>query len=272
MTTITTERMMTKDEAQQCDSEITKGTDDWFHTVGPKMIAMREREGFRALGFKTFGDYCKHLDKRFDHRHTVKRLIDRTEVEANLQRPVVAQHAYALAKLPTADAQRYVYAQVLMKFENPTEQNIETQVDKWFRENAPHAKRGRRDDKEGWTTGDLEDDEELSKALDRVEEVYSRADRRAIQDGTIGLSRKDIIGLSKFHASKMREVQYLIMVNHWDLADSMKFINKSPDSDTTAGELHNYCLSTAGFFYTCSINGFDHTVKACKALTSKIKK
>jgi len=134
-----------------------------------------------------------------------------------------------------------------------------------LRKHAPEEKKNGHNDSDGWTCADLEEDGELANALDRIEKVYGAGDRKAIQNGTIGLSRKDIIALAAFHESKMKEVHYLIMANHWDVARAMKFINEQPGGDTTIHELQNHCLATVGFYYTCSVEGFDISVKASKA-------
>ena len=119
------------------------------------------------------------------------------------------RHALALARLPSPEAQREVYEAVKTEFEKPAERNYETYVDRWLRKHAPEEKKNGHNESDGWTCADLEEDGELSNALDRIEKVYGAGDRKAIQKGTIGLSRKDIIALAAFHESKMKEVHYL---------------------------------------------------------------
>jgi hypothetical protein len=95
----------------------------------------------------------------------------------------------------------------------------------------------------------LEADPEVAEALNRIEEVYGHKDRKAIQDGTIGLSRKDIIALSAFHESRMKAVHYLLIVNRWDLARALKFVNTVPNGKTTVHELQNHCLGTPALLH-----------------------
>ena len=64
MNTQITTVLMTKQEAQQIDAQIIELTGHYVDKVGPVLLEMREREGWRALGFKTWTDYCKHVDKR----------------------------------------------------------------------------------------------------------------------------------------------------------------------------------------------------------------
>jgi hypothetical protein len=182
------------------------------------------------------------------------------------------RHALALARLPTPEAQREVFETVKKNYAKPIQQNYETGVDAWFRDHdKPLSLGNKRSDKEGWHSTEVEQDNELSDAFDRIEEVYGHKDRKAIQDGTIGLTRKDIIALAAFHTTKMRQVHYLIMGHHWDVGRAMKFVNSTPSADTTVHELQNHCLSTPGFYYTCSVEEFDIQIKACKALANKAK-
>jgi len=270
-TQITTAAMMTKQEAQAKERQIIELTSRYISDVGPILLEMRDREGWRALGFKTWTDFCKHLQGRSEVH--VMRLAQKAEVERNVQAQLPMRHALALARLKESEAQREVFNEVKSNIATPVERNYQTYVDRWIRKHecdAPRRSGNGRDDSDGWTKGDLDEDGELSAALDRIETVYSSGERRAIQNGTIGLSRKDIIGLAAFHASKIKEVRNLIMSNHWDLATAMKFVSSTPSDTDKILELHNHCLATPGLCYTISINGFDHQVKACKAITNKI--
>jgi hypothetical protein len=264
---------MTKAEAEALDERILGATDNWYRNVAPLVMEMRERQGYVALGFKTFQEYCAHIDDRLGTADSVKRVVQRAEVEAITGAELPARHAWALARLPSHEAIQMVFGQVQDEFDNPVERNYITYVDRWYRDNEKAIRKGKRkdkDDSDGWTRADLEADPEVAEAFDVIERVYGRADRKAIQDGTIGLSRKDVIALSAFHPSKMKQVHYLIMANHWDVARAMKFVNSTPSADTTVHELQNHCLGTAGLYYTCSVEGFDISVRACKALSHKI--
>jgi hypothetical protein len=265
-----TVRIMNTSEAEATDARIVAHSDDWYRSVAPLLIEMREREGYKALGYETFRDYCATIDKRVSH-NTVLRLVHRAEVESNLGVELPLRHAMVLARLPTAEAMQEVFDKVKKDFEKPLERNYETYVDRWFRDHEKSAATGRKkSDSDGWTRAELEDDPELSESFDRIGEVYGHKDRLAIQQGTVGLSRRDIIALAAFHESRMKAVHYLIMVNRWDVARALKFINDTPGDKTTIHELQNHCLGTPGFYYTCSVGGFDIQIKACKALAHKV--
>lgn len=265
------ERMMTKHEAEAVDARILGYSDDFYRQVAPLVLEMKDREGYVALGYDSFNEYCRSLDeRRLGHTMQTKRLLDRAEVEANLGVELPAQHAYVLARLPNAEAQQQVFDFVKRDFPKPLERNYETYVDRWFRDNDKHAPTTKKGE-DGWTRGDLEADPELAHALDRIEEVYGHQDRKAVQDGTTGHSRKDIIALSAFHESRMKAIHYLVIGKHWDVAKAFKFVNAIPTSQTKIEEIHNHVLAAPGFYYTFSVNGVDYTAKACHALQTKIK-
>lgn len=274
------EPKFTKQQAEALDAQILAAGENiakhWKRDVAPIVLRMEKGDGHVALGFKTFGEYLRDLDKRFSHEMVLKRLRDQAHVEENLGVELPARHTYVLAKLPTADAQREVFKEAMDEYQKPIERNYLTLVERWFKKNkkgkgskrVPSVKKNTDD---GWSDADLEEDSELATALDRIEKAYGRADRRSIQDGTIGLSRKDIIALSAFHVSKMQEVHYLIMGNHWDVETAMKFVNETVERRDLVEVLLNHCIGTRGLYYTCSVDGFDISVKACTALEKKIK-
>jgi len=261
--------MLTKQEAQEKHARIIKLTGQYINEVGPIALEMREREGWRALGFKNWTDYCHHVGGQVSAVN-VMRLAQKAGIEQNVQASLPMRHALALARLPLPEAQREVFEKVKKDFPKPIERNYETYVDRWFREHdKPTDTSGKSED--GWTRSQVDADEDLSHALDRIEEVYGHADRKAIQNGTIGLTRKDIIALASFHESRMKAIHYLIMANHWDVARALRFVNSTPTSQTKLEEIHNHVLASPGFYYTWSINGIDYQAKACHALANKAK-
>jgi hypothetical protein len=266
---IATKVMMTKQEAQEKDAQIIKLSGDYIDVVGPTALEMREREGWRALGFKTWTDYCKHVDKRISAVN-VMRLAQKAEVEQNVQARLAMRHALQLVRISDPEGQREVYAEVTKAFEKPQELNYETYVETWLNAHKQSTRvKGQRGGH--WVDSDLEDDPELAKAFDKIQEVYGAGDRKAFQEGTIGWTRKDIVGLANFQVSKMKEVHYLIMETHWDLARCFKFANQQLDRRDRIEKLLSRCLLTSELCYACSVDGYDIQINACPALSSKIK-
>src|SRR6266496_795330 len=148
ITQTTTQAMMTKQEAQAKHGQIVALSCQYVDKVGLIALEMREREGWRALGFKNWTDYCQNVDKEISGVH-VLRLAQKAEVERNIQACLPMRHALALAQIPSPEAQGEVFAAVTAEYEKPLEQNYKTYVDRWFRENAPEAARKSRDHNEG---------------------------------------------------------------------------------------------------------------------------
>src|SRR6266576_1426827 len=97
-----TQPIMTKQEAQEKDAQIIDLTSRYMSDAGPILLEMREREGWRALGHKSWTDYCKHLQGRSEVH--VMRLAQKAEVERNVQAPLPMRHALQLGRLPNAEA------------------------------------------------------------------------------------------------------------------------------------------------------------------------
>src|SRR5437879_6887211 len=98
-----TQPMMTKQEAQEKEKQIIDLTNRYISDVGPILLEMRDREGWRALGFESWTDYCKHLQGRSEVH--VMRLAQKAEVEKNIHVPLPMRHALQLVRLPSSEAQ-----------------------------------------------------------------------------------------------------------------------------------------------------------------------
>jgi hypothetical protein len=253
-------------------------TDQWeakfFNThanAGMILLKIREERGWSAKGFKSFSDYCKSLDEKMGARKAYY-LTDQAEVNRSLSvatgRHVELPMAHALALKPLQPDQR------LLAFQEATAGKEDAKpTAKVFERAARHVapaapkkkRKAERDDSDGWTKEDLEKDEPLSNALKILAGAWGSVDVKAVQNGTIGLSRGDILLLAKQSRPELLEVQDLIMGNRWSAAQALKFITTMPDENSTLEEMQNYCLSTKGKFFEATINGFTHTVKANKA-------
>src|SRR5207245_2587349 len=107
--------------------QIIEFTCQYIDKVGPIALEMREREGWLTLGFKSWTDYCHHVDKQISAVH-VMRLAQKAEVERNVQAPLPIRHALQLARLKQPEAQREVYEAVKTEFEKPIERNYDTYI------------------------------------------------------------------------------------------------------------------------------------------------
>jgi hypothetical protein len=121
-----------------------------------------------------------------------------------------------------------------------------------------------------WTIEDLKKDEELLAAFKAIDAVYGHDDTKAIRNGTMGFRKIDVLLLAKVPEKKMREMQDLIMANHWTPKECIDFLGSMPTEESTVENLQNWCLSTKGKFYTADIGGFTITCKANRAITRGI--
>ena len=89
--------MMTEQEARQIINEIRLGIFD----VGKKLLELKEREGWRALGYKTWRE-CAQME--FGYKQSrVYQLLEAAEIERNIstivEKPIPESHLRPLASL-----------------------------------------------------------------------------------------------------------------------------------------------------------------------------
>jgi hypothetical protein len=262
---------LTKSEAEALHQEIVSGARSFAEQTSFKLLRMDRERGWEALGHKSFRDYAEAvrgevgLSSMYNWR-------DWAEVNDNLSRAtektvrLPLTHALVLKDLEP-DEQLLAFNEATKGDEEakPTEKVFERAAKKVAPAKPKKRKAATRDDSDGWTKEDLEKDEPLAAALKTLGSVWGLADVKAVQNGTIGLSRGDILLLAKQSRPELLEVQDLIMGNRWSAAQALKFITTMPDENSTLEEMQNYCLSTKGKFFEATINGFTHTVKANKA-------
>jgi ribosomal protein L24 len=82
MTIATTERPARTDMGRQEAEEITKAIKDNFDSLGKMLIEVRERKGYRALGYTSLESYC--LTEFGKGRSRVYQLIEEAEIEAGI--------------------------------------------------------------------------------------------------------------------------------------------------------------------------------------------
>jgi hypothetical protein len=100
--------------------------------------------------------------------------------------------------------------------------------------------------------------------------VYGKEERMAIQDGIIGLPRKEVLALAKLYAPTMEKIRHLILANRWGVAESVAFANDMATDKSTVAQLKNWCLTTKGLYWTGTFEGFEITVKATTAVKRKL--
>jgi hypothetical protein len=264
---------MSKAEAQDIFNRVITNTVTYKRENGVLLFRLDKERGWEALGYKSWRECALEMGTQMGiQQSTVYNLRDWAEVNDNLSRgtgkvvQLPEMHALALKDLqPEQQVLAFTEATAGREDQRPAAIVFERAARK-VAPAAPKKKRkAQRDDSDGWTKEDLEKDEALAAALKTLGSVWGLADLKAVQNGTIGLSRADILLLAKQSRPELLEVQDLIMGNRWSAAQALKFITTMPDENSTLEEMQNYCLSTKGKFFEATINGFTHTVKANKA-------
>lgn len=239
-----------------------------FHDVGSALLVIRDEKLHRAK-HKTFDEYCK--EKWGFERAYAYRLIDSSKVVANIKGstftkaigdrmpplPTTERQTRALKAAP-AEKQAEIWNQVVEQAgdSEPDASAIEKIVKKLTPKKEPAAS--------GWTKEALKQDAELAAAFATIEKVFGK-NTIQIQRGAIeSMKRSDVILLSKLPPKKMEEIQNLIMGNHWSTKRALEFINDMPTPTSTLEDMANWCLATKGLYFTATIEGFEHSVRALR--------
>lgn len=234
---------------------------------------IHERKGYLHLGCKTFDDYTERVENDYGiSQRTVYRWMDRVKVETALKnrtgRQITLPLSHATVLAPLVETPELVEEAFTGAAGN--EGKLKRIVDRLLSKLRPAKKTRQQLAKgtDGWTDDEL--DTELSDALDKIENVYGKEDRKAIQNGTIGLPRKDIVTLAKMYAPTMEKLQHLIIAKHWGVDRALKFANDCADEQSSVEELINWCLTTKGLYWTGSFGGFEISVKATTAVKKRL--
>lgn len=271
MDNLTTGRL-TKDEAQQLEDLIIQGATTFAEETGPMLLRMRDERGWEALGHKSFKEYAATLQDKMGISSAYN-YLNAADVNASLSKStgrvvkLPLRHALALKDLEPE--------QRLLAFNEATSGGQEVRPsEKVFARAAskvaPAKSKKRKastasDHTDGWTKDDLAKDQELAIAFGQLRGLYGDSDAKAIQNGTIGYRRADVIQLSKLPKPKLMEIQDLVFANRWTPKECLEFLGKMPDKYSTVEELQNYALATKGKFFTADIEGFTITCKANRA-------
>ena len=184
-TTQITTSVMTKLEAQEKHAQIIELSGQYIDRVGPIALEMREREGWVHSASRTGPTTAiTSRPNKCSKRHA---LSSKGRGQQNVQSALRMRHALVLARLPSPEAQQEVFEKVKKDFVKPLERNYEPYVDRWFRDHDKANSKGANDVKGGLALTEVEEDSELSDALNRIEKVYgprpqsdSRRDDRAL--------------------------------------------------------------------------------------------
>lgn len=264
--------VMTKTEAEAAHRKVGQTLVRAGRDMGGLLLDMHDRQGYKALGCSSFDAYIKKIEEDFGgSRRSVYRWMGLIQVERALhaitgeQVQLPLRHALALSPLvEKPDLLLEAYQQG-----TGSEVKIKAVVERLMPSKST-TKAQRDEGKAGWTKEDLEGDKELRDALDKIQSIYGKEARMAIQNGVMGMPKSEVLNLAKPYAPTMAKLEHLIFANRWTVAKSLAFLNDMPTDQSTVTDLKNYCLTTKGLYWTGSFNGFDISVKATTAVKRKI--
>jgi hypothetical protein len=263
---------MTKAEAEATHQKIGQVLVRAGRDIGALCLDMRDRRGYEALGCKTFEDYInKKVTADFGGaQRSIYNYMAWVEVEralhASTGKYVQVPLRYALVMYPVREKPELL----LEAYEKAdSEQLLKVVVGRLL----PKPKSKKQRDKtgeEGWTKEDLESDTELRNALDKIQDVYGKEARMAIQNGIVVMPRREVLELAKVYAPTMLKIERLILANRWSVKESVAFVNDSATETSTVEELINWCLTEKSLHWVGTFGGFEITVKATPAAKKKI--
>jgi hypothetical protein len=243
--------------------------------MGGMLLDMHNQKGYESLGCNTFESYLKKVEEDYGgSARSVYNWMGVVEVERALQavngsspEPLSLRVAMALHPLldqPTLLLEAYTKGA-------GSESRIKAVVERLMPPKAVSKKAKDKTGKGGWTKEDLESDTELKEALSKIQSVFGKEKREAIQNGILAMPKKDVLTLAKLYAPTMEKLEHLIFANRWPLAKSMAFLNDMPTDQSTVADLKNYCLTTKGLYWTGGFSGFEISVKATTAVKKKLE-
>jgi hypothetical protein len=263
---------MGKSDAERLHQRVGQCLERTGQELGSLLLSMFDHQGWKALGCSTFEAYLKKVENDFGgSRRSIYAYMEAARVERALYRVTGAAPKLsikrALVLYPLLEKPDLLLEAFQEGVDAP-EAKLRCVVDRLLP--APTTKKQRDKGKEGWTKEDVAEDKELRDALDKIQSVYGKEERMAIQDGIIGLPRKEIFALAKLYAPTMEKIRHLILANRWGVAESVAFANDMATDKSTVAQLKNWCLTTKGLYWTGVFDGFEITVKATTAVRRKV--
>ncbi len=264
--------MMGKADAERLHQRVGQCLERTGQELGSLLLSIFDHQGWKALGCSTFEVYLKKVEDDFGgSRRSIYAYMEAARVERALYRvtgaPPKLSIKRALVLYPLLEKPDLLL-EAFQKGVDAPEAKLRTVVSRLLP--APTTKKQRDKGKEGWTKEDVAEDKELRDALDKIQSVYGKEAREAIQNGIIGLPRHEILALAKLYAPTMEKIQHLIMANRWGVDESVAFANDMATDKSTVTDLINRCLTTKDLYWTGTFGGFEVSVKATTAVRKKL--
>jgi len=248
MSTTPAIQLMNKTEARETVTQINL-------SVNKAAILIHElynREGWKALGYTSWSDCAS---KEFEHSRTqVVRLLDEVNIRQKIADvPMGASlPERAIRELKSVPAEQIgPVLEVAMDTakkkgrEVPTAKEVHEAAAPVIQEAKAAAQ----------PVSPVTDDKHLA----RIAKVCGKETRKAIENGTVTMSRKEVEAFAGQTDEIMEAIKELVMISRWPVAKAVRFISRMPDEKTNVLDLIHLCIA-AGGLYEATVNGFDFKV------------
>jgi len=236
-----------------------------FTAVGKALLQIREEKLYR-LYYKSFEEYCR--DRwALEHSHAYE-LMRSAEVSRNLETSAIAEvlptREYQICALTSLSPEQQIKAWTQAVAETgtgkaPTGDLVRRVVARM----KTHMSKERRQNKlaEGWTEEELKTDANLLEAFDLIQKAYGKEETDLIKKGIVQLARADLLFLGRQTPAVLNEIHDLVVGKRWTPRDAVRFLSRTPDEDTTVGDLQNYALASKAKYFKAVINRFEVTCR-----------
>lgn len=247
---------LTPDEAQEYDQRIDRNVIE----TGELLLAMKNRRGYEALGFGTWQEYC---DAHGQSRSYAHRLMEAAEVSKRVGKAIPESHARELANVPE-EKQAGVYEKAEAVAAKEQREVTAKDVGKAAakvkpKSSAASSSKSAPAPREPGHP-DYKTDEELKDAIERISDLCGNRNlKKALIDGTVDLTRSQIVHWADQKDGQLVDMEKLITVNKWTPQEAKRFLDEVPDESTRCGKLHNLAIAQNGVTEV-TIDGFTHFV------------
>lgn len=211
---------MTKAEAIASEKII----DACFETGGAELKNFHDRRGWAAFGFKSWEAYA--LQKYGLKRARVFQLLDEAKIAEEIDDK--AQSGRTLRALKGAPKGQRKKALAQAQEEHATETPTEKQVSETVKKNWGKSGVKKSKPKPKSISEQAVDDDDLKKALGILGGTCNRGFRKAIEEGTVEMTRNDVVKLAEQDDETMIQAEKLLSVNRWKLSRCLSFLSKMP--------------------------------------------
>lgn len=220
---ITTKVMLDRPKAEKLHKE-AKQVGETFLAL---MLQLHDEEGWRALGFESWGHY---LEVEWPGtRQNMHRLLTAERVAQNLGHGLPVTHAVALNKLPAEEQdEAYSEAHAAVEAGAPTAAVVEAVVtDRLQRQKQPET-----------LTPKSTPNDKLEAALNYLEKVVGKKEIEAVRKGIIAIPDKEVIGWSQMADDDIRRISELVISHRWMPSAALRFTAKQIDEKTKIADLN----------------------------------